>query len=88
MRDWVTNADDTHYTLARRGSTPLPYDCRDGSHRARSKRTVREAPGRLTGRSTYLRRGGSGYGMFYPFLEDTSVRLVGVEAGGDGVATG
>ena len=27
-------------------------------------------------------------GMFYPFLEDTSVRLVGVEAGGDGVATG
>ena len=32
--------------------------------------------------------GSNAMGMFYPFLEDTSVRLVGVEAGGDGVATG
>ncbi len=92
MRDWVTNVDDTHYIIGTvAGPHPYPMIVRDFQavigREAREQFSKRQ--GGLPDAVLACVGGGSNaMGMFYPFLEDTSVRLVGVEAGGDGVATG
>ncbi|MEM9226751.1 MAG: tryptophan synthase subunit beta, partial [Verrucomicrobiota bacterium] len=92
MRDWVTNVTDTHYILGSAlGSHPYPMMVRD-FHKVigeEAKRQILEAEGRLPDELVACVGGGSNcIGLFYEFLEDLSVRLVGVEAGGHGIQPG
>ncbi|MEY3711079.1 MAG: hypothetical protein RLZZ99_900 [Actinomycetota bacterium] len=92
MRDWVTNVADTHYLLGTvAGPHPFPSMVRD-FHRIigdESRRQMLEIVSRLPDAVLACVGGGSNaIGMFYGFLEDKDVRLIGLEAGGDGVATG
>ncbi|MEY4163785.1 MAG: hypothetical protein RLZZ79_737 [Actinomycetota bacterium] len=92
MRDWVTNVGDTHYLLGTvAGPHPFPTMVRD-FHRIigdESRRQMLEIVSRLPDAVLACVGGGSNaIGMFYGFLEDKDVRLIGLEAGGDGVATG
>jgi tryptophan synthase beta chain len=92
MRDWVTNVADTHYLLGTvAGPHPFPSMVRD-FHRIigdESRRQMLEMVSRLPDAVLACVGGGSNaIGMFYGFLEDKDVRLIGLEAGGDGVATG
>lgn len=92
MRDWVTNVHDTHYILGSAlGSHPYPMMVRD-FHKvigAEAKRQILEAEGRLPDELVACVGGGSNcIGLFYEFLEDLDVRLVGVEAGGHGIQPG
>ena len=92
MRDWVTNVRGTHYILGSAlGSHPYPMMVRD-FHRVIG-REVREQilarEGRLPDEMIACVGGGSNaIGFFFEFLEDTLVRLVGVEAGGRGIRRG
>jgi len=92
MRDWVTNVRGTHYILGSAlGSHPYPMMVRD-FHRVIG-REVREQilarEGRLPDEMIACVGGGSNaIGFFFEFLEDTAVRLVGVEAGGRGIRRG
>jgi tryptophan synthase beta chain len=92
MRDWVTNVRSTFYILGSAlGSHPYPMMVRD-FHRvigdeSRAQMLARE--GRLPDLLVACVGGGSNaIGLFYPFLEDEAVRMVGVEAGGEGVGEG
>ncbi|WOO41582.1 tryptophan synthase subunit beta [Rubellicoccus peritrichatus] len=92
MRDWVTNVGDTHYILGSAlGSHPYPMMVRD-FHKVigeEAKRQILEAEGRLPDELIACVGGGSNcIGLFYEFLEDQDVRLVGVEAGGHGIKPG
>jgi len=92
MRDWVTNVRTTHYILGSAlGSHPYPMMVRDFhsviGHEARSQILKKE--GRLPDLLTACVGGGSNaIGLFYPFLNDRKVRMVGVEAGGFGIRLG
>jgi len=92
MRDWVTNIHDTHYLVGSAiGPHPFPKIVRDFQCVIGSETKVQalEQIGRLPDALVACVGGGSNaIGMFYPFVEDSCVRLVGVEAGGDGVETG
>ena len=92
MRDWVTNVRTTHYILGSAlGSHPYPMMVRD-FHRvigleARDQILQRER--RLPDLLVACVGGGSNaIGLFHPFLEDSQVRMVGVEAGGEGIQSG
>lgn len=92
MRDWVTNVRTTHYVLGTAyGAHPYPMMVRD-FHRvigeeARGQILARE--GRLPKLLTACVGGGSNaLGLFYAFLGDTEVQMVGVEAGGEGISPG
>jgi len=93
MRDWVTNVRTTHYLLGSvLGPDPFPRMVRD-FHRViglEAKRQVREVTGRkLPDVAIACVGGGSNaIGLFSAFLDDRSVRLVGVEAGGTGPRSG
>jgi tryptophan synthase beta chain len=92
MRDWVTNVQDTHYILGTAyGSHPYPMMVRD-FHRIisiESKAQMLEAEGRLPDEVVACVGGGSNaIGSFFEYLDETSVRLVGVEAGGRGIRRG
>src|SRR5580704_15159088 len=92
MRDWVTNVSDTHYLLGSAlGAHPYPAMVRD-FHRVigiEARQQILEAEGRLPDQVIACVGGGSNaIGIFHPFIEDESVRLVGVEAGGRGPARG
>lgn len=92
MRDWVTNCRDTHYILGSAlGSHPYPMMVRD-FHKVigeEAKRQILEAEGRLPDEMVACVGGGSNcIGLFFDFLEDTDVKLVGVEAGGRGITQG
>lgn len=92
MRDWVTNVSTTHYLLGSAlGSHPYPMMVRD-FHRVigvETKRQIMEAEGRNPDAIFACVGGGSNaIGIFHPFIEDDSVRLVGVEAGGRGMELG
>lgn len=92
MRDWVTNVETTHYLLGTvAGPHPFPTMVRD-FHRiigVESRAQVLELTGRLPDAVLACVGGGSNaIGIFHPFIDDTSVRLIGLEAGGDGVETG
>ncbi|HEY9153912.1 MAG TPA: tryptophan synthase subunit beta [Opitutaceae bacterium] len=92
MRDWVTNVRSTHYVLGSAlGSHPYPMMVRD-FHRVigmEVKEQILAREGRLPNEMIACVGGGSNaIGFFFEFLEDTSVRLVGVEAGGRGIKRG
>ena len=92
MRDWVTNVGDTYYLLGSAlGAHPYPMMVRD-FHRVigdESRRQILEAEGRLPDEVFACVGGGSNaIGMFYAFLADRDVALIGVEAGGRGEALG
>jgi tryptophan synthase beta chain len=92
LRDWVTNVADTYYLLGSAlGPHPYPLMVRDfqsviGSE---AREQILEKEGRLADCLIACVGGGSNsIGLFYPFLGDESVRMVGVEAGGVGNALG
>ena len=92
MRDWVSNVDDTFYIIGTvAGPHPYPAMVRDFQaiigRETRVQAVARE--GRLPDALVACVGGGSNaIGLFYPFINDQDVRLIGVEAGGDGVASG
>lgn len=92
LRDWVTNVHDTFYIIGSvAGPHPYPAMVRDFQSvigtEARAQMLARE--GRLPDLIMACVGGGSNaMGLFYPFLDDQDVQIVGVEAGGDGVDTG
>ena len=92
MRDWVTNVRTTHYLLGSvLGAHPYPTMVRD-FHRVigeEARRQILEKEGRLPDAIIACVGGGSNaIGAFYEFLNDKSVRLIGVEAGGTGSQLG
>ncbi|HEX8311222.1 MAG TPA: tryptophan synthase subunit beta [Chthoniobacteraceae bacterium] len=92
MRDWVTNVRNTHYILGSAlGSHPYPMMVRD-FHRCigdEARRQILEREGGLPNLLVACVGGGSNaIGLFWPFLGDTEVAMVGVEAGGRGIRTG
>lgn len=92
MRDWVTNVRSSHYILGSAlGSHPYPMMVRD-FHRViglETRQQIEEKEGRLPDEIVACVGGGSNaIGLFYDFLEDPEVRLVGVEAGGHGITDG
>ena len=92
IRDWVTNVRTTHYLIGSAvGPHPYPMMVRDFQsvigREARGQ--FLEAEGRLPDYVVACVGGGSNsIGAFFPFVDDTGVRLVGVEAGGAGIETG
>ncbi len=92
LRDWVTNVADTYYLLGSAlGPHPYPLMVRDFQsiigREARSQ--VLEREGRLPDTLIACVGGGSNsIGLFYPFLADEHVRMIGVEAGGSGAELG
>ena len=92
MRDWVTNVDTTHYMLGTvAGPHPFPTMVRD-FHKIigeESREQVLALCGRLPDAVLACIGGGSNaIGIFHAFIPDEAVRLIGFEAGGDGVETG
>ena len=92
MRDWVTNVRTTHYLLGSvLGAHPYPTMVRD-FHRVIGREArvqIRKAEGKLPNAIIACVGGGSNsIGIFYDFLKDTKVELIGVEAGGRGSALG
>ncbi len=92
MRDWVTNVDNTFYIIGTvAGPHPYPAMVRDFQsiigREARAQ--IMQAEGRLPNTLVACVGGGSNaIGLFYPFLDDEGVAMVGVEGGGDGIASG
>ncbi|MEE2033805.1 tryptophan synthase subunit beta [Rhodococcus chondri] len=92
MRDWVTNAHNTYYCFGTAaGPHPFPTMVRDFQRviGLEARAQVLDRLGRLPDAVVACVGGGSNaIGIFHPFIDDASVRLVGIEAGGDGVETG
>ncbi|HXN35533.1 MAG TPA: tryptophan synthase subunit beta [Opitutaceae bacterium] len=92
MRDWVTNVRTTHYILGTvYGARPYPEMVRD-FHRvigAEAREQILAREGRLPDELIACVGGGSNaIGLFFEFLGDPGVRMIGVEAGGRGIARG
>jgi len=89
MRDWVTNVRTTHYILGTvYGAHPYPVMVRNFQRVIgdEARRQILEKEERLPDLLVACVGGGSNaMGLFYPFLEDASVKMVGVEAGGEGI---
>ncbi len=92
MRDWVANVADTYYLIGTvAGPHPYPAMVRDFQSVIGEEAKVQmlAAEGRLPDVAVACIGGGSNaMGLFHPFLDDTAVRLIGVEAGGHGIETG
>ncbi|MBR1609209.1 MAG: tryptophan synthase subunit beta [Kiritimatiellae bacterium] len=92
LRDWVSNCDDTFYVIGTvAGPAPYPELVRDFQSviGREARRQCLDRYGRLPDQAVACVGGGSNaMGLFAGFLDDPSVRLVGVEAGGKGIATG
>jgi len=92
MRDWVTNIRTTHYILGTvYGAHPYPVMVRNFQRVIgdEARRQILEKEQRLPNLLIACVGGGSNaMGLFYPFLDDASVRMVGVEAGGEGIEAG
>jgi tryptophan synthase beta chain len=92
IRDWVTNVRTTHYLLGSAlGPHPYPRIVRDLQRVIgdEARQQILAAEGRLPDVLVACVGGGSNaIGLFHPFLGDADVRLVGVEAGGEGIASG
>jgi tryptophan synthase beta chain len=92
MRDWVTNVESTFYIIGTvAGPHPYPVMVRDfNAIVGRELRTrMPEVIGRQPDAIIACVGGGSNaMGAFYSYIQDTSVRLIGVEAAGEGIATG
>jgi tryptophan synthase beta chain len=89
LRDWVTNVDDTYYMIGTAaGPHPYPEMVRDFQSviGRETREQMMAAEGRLPDMLIAAVGGGSNaIGLFHPFLDDESVRIVGVEAGGKGL---
>jgi tryptophan synthase beta chain len=89
LRDWVTNVRDTFYCIGTvAGPHPYPAMVRDFQSiiGKETREQLMEQEGRLPDTLIAAIGGGSNaMGLFFPFLDDTSVRIIGVEAGGKGV---
>jgi tryptophan synthase beta chain len=89
LRDWVTNIDDTHYLLGSAlGPAPYPLMVRDFQSviGRETREQILEREGRLPDTLIACVGGGSNsIGLFFPFLADKDVRMIGVEAGGVGM---
>jgi tryptophan synthase beta chain len=89
LRDWVTNVDDTYYLIGTAaGPHPYPEMVRDFQAviGTEARAQMLEAEGRLPDLVIAAVGGGSNaIGIFHPFLDDESVKIVGVEAGGKGL---
>jgi tryptophan synthase beta chain len=92
MRDWVTNVENTHYLLGSvLGAHPYPTMVRDFQSviGREARRQILELEGKLPDLLVACVGGGSNsIGLFYEFLGDEEVRMVGVEAGGKGKELG
>jgi tryptophan synthase beta chain len=92
MRDWVTNIRTTHYILGTvYGAHPYPLMVRNFQRIIgdEARRQILEKEKRLPDFLIACVGGGSNaMGLFYPFLADASVKMVGVEAGGEGIEAG
>lgn len=90
LRDWVTNLSTTHYLVGSAiGPHPFPTIVRDFQKviSQEIKQQLKEARGKLPDVVVACVGGGSNaIGTFYDFIPDKDVRLVGVEAGGEGLA--
>ncbi len=92
IRDWVTNVGDTHYVIGSCvGPAPFPVIVRELQRvigeeaRAQSLERIGRLPDRVV---ACVGGGSNAIGMFVPFVDDAGVELIGVEAAGDGIATG
>jgi tryptophan synthase beta chain len=92
MRDWVANVRTTHYILGSAlGSHPYPMMVRDFQSviGRETRKQILKAEGRLPSALIACVGGGSNaIGLFHPFIRDEGVRMIGVEAGGLGIAGG
>lgn len=92
MRDWVTNVRTTHYILGTvYGAHPYPLMVRNFQRIIgdEARRQILEKEERLPDLLIACVGGGSNaMGLFYPFLEDAGVKMLGVEAGGEGIEPG
>jgi len=92
IRDWVANSDSTHYIIGSAvGPAPYPALVRDLQRTIgdEARAQILAAEGRLPDRVVACVGGGSNaIGTFHPFLADEQVTLVGIEAGGEGLASG
>lgn len=92
MRDWVANIDTTHYILGSvLGAHPYPMMVRDFQAviGRETRKQILKSAGRLPDYLVACVGGGSNsLGLFFDFLEEPSVRMIGVEAGGLGIASG
>lgn len=91
LRYWVTNVEDTHYIIGSVvGPHPFPQIVRDFQSMigTETRKQIQDKEGRLPDAVVACIGGGSNsMGMFYPFVNDETVKLYGVEAGGKGVET-
>lgn len=92
MRDWVTQVDNTFYIIGT-AAGPHPYPAMVRDFQAIIGREARQQIQAMTGRLpdalvACIGGGSNAIGLFHPFLQDSSVRLYGVEAAGEGIATG
>ena len=92
LRDWVTNVRTTYYVLGSvMGPHPYPMMVRDFHRvigeeaRAQSKKLIGRLPDLLV---ACVGGGSNAIGLFWPFIKDRGVRIVGVEPGGHGIASG
>ncbi|MFV9567768.1 tryptophan synthase subunit beta [Thermoanaerobacter mathranii] len=92
IRDWVTNVDSTFYVIGSVvGPHPYPTMVRDFQRVIgdEAKEQILQKEGRLPDYVIACVGGGSNaMGIFYPFIEDKEVKLIGVEAAGEGIETG
>ncbi|TDL34852.1 tryptophan synthase subunit beta [Jeotgalibacillus sp. S-D1] len=92
MRYWVSNVEDTHYIIGSvLGPHPFPQMVRDFQSviGKETKQQILEKEQRLPDTIIACIGGGSNaMGMFYPFIDDEEVKLIGVEAAGSGIQTG
>ena len=92
MRDWVTNVRDTHYVVGSAlGTHPFPLVVREfqSVNGKEVRKQILEQEGRLPDEMVACVGGGSNaMGFFFDFLDEPSVRMVGVEAGGRGIIEG
>ena len=89
LRDWVATVENTHYIIGSAlGAHPFPMMVRD-FHRVigvEAREQILQQEGRLPDLLVACVGGGSNaIGLFHPFIEDESVRMMGVEAGGEGI---
>ncbi|MEE9398048.1 MAG: tryptophan synthase subunit beta [Methylococcales bacterium] len=92
LRDWVTNVDDTFYIIGTVAG-PHPYPTMVREFQAvigrEARQQMQERVGRLPDALIACVGGGSNaIGLFYPFIDDKQVKMIGVEAAGDGIETG
>ena len=92
LRDWVANVDHTHYVLGTvHGPHPFPMICRDFQSiiGRETRKQIMEAEGRLPNTLIACVGGGSNaIGLFFDFIGNEDIRMIGVEAGGTEIAPG